>query len=76
MKDVIDNHERPSENKNRTLYTPEEVAKTLGVTAYTVREWIRTGKIEAFKVNRRLKIKESEVKKLSNNGRPHKPTSK
>jgi excisionase family DNA binding protein len=51
-------------------YTVSEVAKILGVTPYTVRTYLREGKLEGFKNtdsgrsnNDRWRVKESILKK-------------
>ncbi len=50
-------------------YTVPEVAKILGLTSYTVREYLKSGKLEGFKNtnsgrsnNDRWRIKESVLK--------------
>lgn len=51
-----------------TSYNIKETAEMLGIKVRTVREWIRNGKIKAFKYpNSRIwRIKESEIKRLIN----------
>ena len=45
-------------------YTVSEVAKELGFTRQTVLNWIKQGKIEAFKVIRDYRISGSEIRRL------------
>lgn len=51
-----------------TSYNIKETAEMLGIKVRTVREWIRNGKIKAFKYpNSSIwRIKESEIKRLIN----------
>ncbi len=35
---------------SENLLTVEEVARRLTVSAYTVREWLRTGKLKGYKI--------------------------
>jgi excisionase family DNA binding protein len=44
------------------LYTPEQAAEVLQVTAAAVREWLKRGKLKGAKVAGRLwRIKESDL---------------
>lgn len=44
-------------------FTPSQVGRKLGVTAYTVREWIKAGKLKALKSsNGRLRITDEQFK--------------
>lgn len=56
------------ENKMETTYNIKETAEMLGIKVRTVREWIRNGKIKAFKYpNSSIwRIKESEIQRLIN----------
>jgi excisionase family DNA binding protein len=46
-----------------TLYSPEDVARYLGVHVQTVRGWIRSGRLPARRLagQRALRIRESDV---------------
>ncbi len=44
-----------------TLYTPEEIAKTLKVSAYTVRRWLKDGEIKGIKVHNFWRVPESSL---------------
>jgi len=46
------------------FYTPEQVGDMFKRSAYTIRRWITEGRIEAFKVGRRLLISEKEIKRI------------
>lgn len=52
------------------MYTPEQVAEMLQVSIYTVRKWYASGKLDALKAGRRIRITESALKKFmqSRNG--------
>ena len=46
-------------------YTPDQVAESLGVSAKTVREWLKNGKLQGTKLGPRLwRISESDVEKF------------
>jgi excisionase family DNA binding protein len=56
-----------SEAPIEQLYSPTDVAKMFGVSAYTVREWIHDKKLAAVKLpNGHLRISESEITRLAN----------
>lgn len=44
--------------------TIQEVAAMLMVSDMTVRRWINTGKLKAIKINRTIRIAESEVNRI------------
>jgi excisionase family DNA binding protein len=45
-----------------TLLTPEEVAERLSISVYTVKDWLRAGKIRGVKVSPRLwRVRESDL---------------
>ncbi|WP_394356123.1 IS607 family transposase [Thermococcus stetteri] len=46
------------------LYRTGEVAKRLGVSAMTIRRWVKSGKIKAHKIGKEYRIPESEVLRL------------
>lgn len=48
-----------------SLYTVEDASKILKVTKETIRSLIKSGKLGAFKINTRYRIKESDVLKFS-----------
>lgn len=41
--------------------TPDQVARHLGVSANTVRQWVRLGKLKGFRVGSRLRIRPEDV---------------
>lgn len=43
------------------LLTPEEAAKILSVSPATIREWIRTGKLQARKAGRLWRVRERDL---------------
>ena len=45
------------------FYTPQEVAKLLGVHLQTVRKWYQTGALECYKVGR-VRISESQLERF------------
>lgn len=52
------------------MYTPEQVAEMLQVSIYSVRKWYASGKLDALKVGRRIRITESALERFvqSRNG--------
>jgi len=48
------------------LYTPGQVAETLGLSIRTVREWLRQGKLKGVKIGSRgdWRVPESELDKF------------
>lgn len=46
----------------------ERVAERLGVSAWTVRTWIRAGRLSSYKVGRRVLISEEEISDLLSAG--------
>ncbi len=51
------------------LLSVKEVAKNLNVSAYTAAEWIRAGKIKAYKVGRLWRVDQGELQKFVNGGK-------
>ena len=49
---------------NKELLRPDEVAVYLSVTRKTVYQWIDTGKMEAVKISRLIRIPRSSVLKF------------
>lgn len=47
--------------------TPSQVAKIFAVQPYTVRKWIGEHKLPAVRINKRLKIRKSDVQKFAQN---------
>ena len=45
-------------------YALKEVASLLKVTYMTVFRWVKTGKIEAYKVGKQFRIKQEDIKKF------------
>ena len=46
------------------LLKPETVAEELQISVYTIKEWIKKGKIKAVKVGRFWRIPEEELERL------------
>jgi len=42
-------------------YSCEQVSQMLSVKAITVREWIRTGKLKAYKIGKMYRIDQSQI---------------
>lgn len=54
-------------DNNKEFYTPKEIADLLGVTAYTVRLWIKKGKLKALKVGN-LRISKDSLQEFLEQG--------
>jgi excisionase family DNA binding protein len=59
----------------RLAISIKEAAEALGVNPYTVRNYIRDGKLIASKIGRRVLIEPSELRRLLDQGRPIEATS-
>lgn len=46
------------------LLTTTEAAKALNYSSYTIREWIREGKLPATQINGRYRIRRGDLMKL------------
>lgn len=46
------------------FYTPQEIAEILKVTDKTVRNWIRSGELDAVVVGKSYRIPEESIKNL------------
>jgi excisionase family DNA binding protein len=44
--------------------SPEEVGERLGVSVYTVRRWIKTGRLRAFRPGKEYRIQESDLEEF------------
>ena len=49
--------------------TVEEIAKQLGEKETSVRDWIRSKRLTAYKFGRRLKVKRSDLEKFIENSK-------
>lgn len=50
------------------MYTPKEFAYTFKLSSYTVRSWLRQGKIKGVKFGGRWMITNEEVERLKKEG--------
>ncbi len=48
-----------------TFLTVEEAARRLAVTPYTMREWLKTGKVRGIQVSRRWRVPERALSELA-----------
>lgn len=51
---------------DEALLTPEQVAEFFQVTPYTVREWLKDGKLPGTKPTGRWRVKQSDVIEFAN----------
>lgn len=51
------------ENKLENMYTIKEVMEILKVSRITITTWIKKGKIKALKVDKIVRIPQSEIEK-------------
>lgn len=61
-----------SEVDNEWL-TPKQAAELVGVTARTVQNWIKDGKVRGYQVVGRIRVKRSDVDALYQPKRPDSP---
>ncbi|NLI93821.1 MAG: excisionase family DNA-binding protein [Peptococcaceae bacterium] len=54
---------------DNTTYTPEEVAKILKISKYTVYELIKRGELGAYRVGRKVRIEESDITSYKQKGK-------
>jgi len=52
-----------------TYYSTKRVAKILEVKTITIRRWIQSGKLIAYKIGKELRIKKSDLDKFLNERR-------
>lgn len=52
-----------------TYYSTKRVAKILEVKTITIRRWIQSGKLIAYKIGKDLRIKKSDLDKFINERR-------
>jgi excisionase family DNA binding protein len=55
--------------KEQSFLTPQEVSDLLRVSIYTVRRWIKEGKLPAYKVGRVWRISKTDLDKWLNQQR-------
>lgn len=58
-----------SEAMEETYYSTKRVAKILEVKTITIRRWIQSGKLIAYKIGKELRIKKSDLDKFLNERR-------
>jgi len=46
------------------VYDAEQLAKFFGVTAETIQEWCRRGKLPAFKIGKEWKVRVADLRKM------------
>jgi excisionase family DNA binding protein len=49
---------------NEEFLSPEEVGDRLGVSVYTVRRWVKTGQLRAFKPGKEYRVRESDLEEF------------
>jgi excisionase family DNA binding protein len=52
------------------IYTPGMAAETLHVSTGTVKNWLRSGRLQGIKAGRQWRIRESDLEQFINQGRP------
>ncbi len=50
-----------------SYYSTKKVAKILDVKTITIRRWIQSGKLIAYKIGKELRIKKSDLDNFLNN---------
>ena len=52
------------------LFSPEEVAERLGMSRYTIGEWLRSGRLKGRHIGRFWRVKESDLQAFIDNPPP------
>jgi excisionase family DNA binding protein len=55
------------------LFSVEETAERLGVSKYTVSDWIKAGRLKGFKIGKFWRVKESDLQAFIDNPPPLQP---
>lgn len=55
-------------NDAENLLSVQETAKRFDISVITIRRWIKEGKLQAVKLGRQWRIRDSEIKKIINDG--------
>jgi excisionase family DNA binding protein len=61
------------------LFTPQEVAERLGMSKYTITEWIKAGRLKGVKIGKYWRVKERDLQAFIDNPPPlqrHAPVAK
>lgn len=58
--------DKPPTEEFEKLYTVQKVAELFSVTSETVRNWIKSGRLSAVKINGYFRVSNSELKKFAN----------
>ena len=55
-------------NDAENLLSVQETAKRFDISVITIRRWIKEGKLQAVKLGRQWRIRDSEIRKIIANG--------
>ena len=61
------------------LFSAEEVAERLGMSKYTITEWLKAGRLRGVKIGKYWRVKESDLQAFIDNPPPlqrHAPAAK
>ncbi len=61
---VYNCHKKGEKAVSKPYYTVEDIAKELEVSVDTVRNWIKAGRLEAFKVGRDYRISREQFQRF------------
>lgn len=61
------------EGMTDTFLTVDEAARRLAITPYTMREWLKTGKVRGVRVSRRWRVPERALFELASATQPPTP---
>lgn len=61
---VYNCHKKGEVAVNKQYYTVEDIAKELEVSVDTIRNWIKSGRLEAFKVGRDYRISREQFQRF------------
>jgi excisionase family DNA binding protein len=57
------------------LFSPEEVAERLGMSRYTIGEWLRSGRLKGRRIGRFWRVKESDLQAFIDDPPPLQPAT-
>jgi excisionase family DNA binding protein len=66
IREVLSENKPPTPKPDEKYLTRQETAKILQVTLPTLSDWVKRGKIRAYKINTRIRFKKSDIENALN----------
>jgi excisionase family DNA binding protein len=63
-------------NLEERLFTPQDVAERLGMSKYTITEWLKTGRLKGVKIGKYWRVKASDLQTFIDNPPPLQPQAR